>query len=158
MNTQTLGTKAISLFLLFGLVSCASTGPIVQKPDVTLSGIELSGLSFTGQTFLLTFDVANPNSFPLPIKSVRYHVRLASHSFASGEAPSDFLIPSAGSGEFDISVNLDILKSASQLSSVLRSGLREPVPYELNGSLAVDIPFVKPLPFSASGVITVASN
>jgi hypothetical protein len=36
--------------------------------------------------------------------------------------------------------------------------MRKPVAYELTGSLAVDIPYVKPLPFSTSGVITIASN
>ena len=158
MNMQKTSRKVLCLFLLFGLVSCASTESVIQKPDVRLSAIKMSDLSFTGQTFLLTFDVANPNPYPLPIKAVRYHLQLANHSFASGETPSDFSIPSSGNGEFDISVELNILKSASQLTSVLRSSMREPVPYKLNGSLAVDIPFVKPLPFSTAGVITVASN
>jgi LEA14-like dessication related protein len=118
----------------------------------------MSHLSFSGQTFLLSFDVDNPNSFPLPIRSVRYHLQLENQTFASGETQADFSVPARGSGEFDISVELDILASAGQLTGVLRSGMRKPVAYELTGSLAVDIPYVKPLPFSTSGVITIASN
>ena len=147
-----------ALFTAVLLASCAGTGLSIEKPAVTLSGVEMSSLSFSGQTFLLSFDVNNPNPFPLPIRSVRYHLQLADQTFASGETQGDFSVPASGDGEFDISVELDILKSAGQLTSVLRSGMRKPVAYELNGSLAVDIPYVKPLPFSTSGVITVASN
>ena len=115
-------------------------------------------LSFSGQSFQLSFGVANPNPFPLPVSAIRYHVQLANQSFAIGETDGDFMIPASGSGEFDISVELDILRSASRLGSVLRDGLREPLPYELNGSLSVDLPFAKPLPFKTSGVIVVAAD
>lgn len=140
------------------LASCAGAGVSIERPAVTLSGVEMSNLSFSGQTFLLSFDVNNPNPFPLPIRTVRYHLQLADQTFASGETQGDFSIPASGDGGFDISVNLDLLKSAGQLGSVLRSGMRKPVAYQLNGSLAVDIPFLKPVPFSTSGVITIASN
>jgi len=148
----------MSILVSVGIASCAGTAVSIEKPTVQLSRVAVNQLSFTGQSFLLSFDISNPNPFPLPIRSVRYHVRLANQTFASGETPSDFSIPASGDGNFDISVELDILKSASSLTGVLRGGMQQPVPYELNGSLAVDIPFVKPLPFSTSGVITIASN
>lgn len=148
----------LTLMVTVIIAGCAGTGVSIEKPDVTLRGVEMSHLSFSGQTFLLSFDVDNPNSFPLPIRSVRYHLQLENQTFASGETEGDFSVPASGSGEFDISVELDILASAGQLTGVLRSGMRKPVAYELTGSLAVDIPYVKPLPFSTSGVITIASN
>jgi LEA14-like dessication related protein len=154
-------TRLVRFSLLLApvlLASCAGAGVSIERPAVTLSGVEMSSLSFSGQTFLLSFDVNNPNPFPLPIRSVRYQLQLADQSFAGGETQGDFSIPASGDGVFDISVRLDILKSAGQLSSVLRSGMRKPVSYELNGSLAIDIPFLKPVPFSTSGVITIASN
>jgi len=146
--------------LLFAsmFASCSTTGVSIEKPAVTLSGVEMNSLSFSGQSFLLSFDVSNPNPFPLPIRSVRYHLQLANQTFASGETQGDFLVPASGDSEFDINVQLDLLKSAGQLTGILRNGMREPVPYQLSGSLAVDIPYVKPLPFSTSGVIAIASN
>jgi len=148
----------LSALLAIGLAGCAGSGPRVEKPTVLLSGVAVNELSFTGQSFLLSFDVKNPNPFPLPIRAVRYHVQLEDHTFANGETPGDFSIPASGFGNFDISVELDILKSASSLMSILRGGMGKPVSYELNGSLAVDIPLVNPLPFSATGVIVIASN
>ena len=151
-------SSVLILLLTFMLASCAGTGITIEEPEVTLRGVEMSSVSFSGQTFLLSFDVNNPNPFPLPIRSVRYHLQLADQTFANGETQGDFSVPASGNGGFDISVELDILSSAGQLTSVLRSGMRKPVAYELTGSLAVDVPYVKPLPFSASGVITIASN
>jgi LEA14-like dessication related protein len=140
------------------LSSCATTGISIQKPSVTLRGVEMNSLSFSGQSFLLSFDVNNPNPFPLPVRSVRYHLQLDDKTFASGETLGDFSVPASGAGAFDISVELDILKSAGQLTSVLRRGMQKPVSYQLDGSLAIDIPYVKPVPFATSGVITIASN
>ena len=68
------------------------------------------------------------------------------------------MIPASGNGEFDINVRLDLVRSASQLSTLLQSGMREPLSYELNGSLGINLPYVKPVPFRSAGVITVASN
>ena len=66
--------ETTALFTAVLLASCASTGVSIEKPAMTLKGVEMSSLSFTGQTFVLSFDVNNPNPFPLPIRSVRYHV------------------------------------------------------------------------------------
>jgi len=144
--------------MIASLAACSTTGQLLDTPEVRLSGIEMSQIGFDGQTFLLSFDVDNPNPFPLPVSSIRYHVQLANQSFASGETPADFMIPASGNGEFDINVRLDLVRSASQLSTLLQSGMREPLSYELNGSLGINLPYVKPVPFRSAGVITVASN
>jgi len=151
-------SRVLTLLVTFMLASCAGSGIKIEQPDVTLSGIEMSNISFSGQTFILSFDVNNPNPYPLPVRSVRYHLQLADQTFASGETQGDFSVPASGNGGFDISVELDILGSAGQLTGILRNGMRKPVAYELTGSLAVDVPYVKPLPFSTTGVITIASN
>ena len=151
--------RTVSLLpMALALTSCASPGDLIDTPQVELTGIQMNDFSFSGQSFLLSFDVDNPNPFPLPVSSIRYHVQIANENFASGQTASDFTVPANGDGAFDISVNLDMMKSASQLASILRTGMREPLEYKLNGSLDVDIPYVKPVPFSASGVITIASR
>lgn len=141
------------LVLLLG--ACAGNRPAVQSPEVALRGVELTSLSFREQTFVLSFDVSNPNPFPLPVRSVRYKVFLEQQQFASGETAGRFTVPASGSGSFDISVELDLVNSASQLSTLLRAGSSRPLAYELHGSLAVAIPFSRPLEFSRSGTIVV---
>lgn len=139
---------------------CATTTEeaFIRQPTVELSGVVLDELSFSGQTVLLSFDVSNPNPYPLPVRAVRYHVQLDDESFARGETVGEFSVPAGGDGQFAISVELDVLKSMSSLTSVLKDGVHKPVNYELIGSLALDLPLVKPVPFSTTGVITIASN
>ena len=62
-------------FLLSAMVSlsaCAATGTIIDSPSVNLTGVEFTSANFRRQTFVLSFDVSNPNPFPLPVKSVAY--------------------------------------------------------------------------------------
>jgi LEA14-like dessication related protein len=150
--------KTLLLFAAASLSACAGTGTVIDSPKVELTGVELRAANFRRQTFLLRFDVSNPNPFPLPVKAVRYRVDFDHEKFAGGETQGSFTVPARGDDSFAISVDLDILSSATHLSTLLSGGLTENVSYELRGSLAVDIPFVKPIPFSNSGVINMTQT
>lgn len=140
------------------LSACASTGTLVESPAVTLSGVELRSVDFRRQTFLLSFDVTNPNAFPLPVKAVDYEVIFDDQKFAGGQTQGRFSVPARGETSFAISVDLDILKSATYLRSLMSGGFRENMEYELRGSLAVDMPFVKPIKFSNSGFVNMTQT
>ncbi len=158
MNLHTIATRATSLLAIAAISACAGTGSIIRPPEVRLTSIEVISADFDSQTFLLGFDVSNSNPFPLPIKSVRYRVRLGEQQFASGETQGNFTVPSEGSGEFAISVQLDLLKTTSNISSLIRSGMSRDLDYELTGSFAVDIPFTKPLEFKSGGNIELQAS
>lgn len=140
------------------LSACAGTGALIDSPTVNLTSVKLADVSLSRQTFHLGFDVDNPNPFPLPIQAVEYRVILDEEKFAGGATEGRFTVPARGHDDFTISVDLDVLNTAAQLSSLLRGGMREAVSYELQGNLTVDIPFSKPLPFSSTGVIQVLGN
>jgi LEA14-like dessication related protein len=135
--------------------ACAGTETLVATPRVELTGVELESASLDRQTFLLSFHVNNPNSFPLPVSSIRYRIMFDDQRFAGGETAASFTVPARGEDRFAISVELDILGSASHVTSLLAGGVPDHVKYRLDGSLAVDIPFTRPLPFSSSGAIQV---
>ncbi len=150
-----------SCFLLVAIVSlsaCVGTGTIIDSPSVELTGVELTSANFHRQTFLLSFDVSNPNPFPLPVKAVDYQVNFDDRKFAGGKTQGHFTVPARGDDSFAISVDLDILSSASHLSSLISGEFRENISYELRGNLAVDIPLVKPIPFSSSGLINMTQT
>ena len=148
-------TLTVSLALLaLALSGCATTmEDIVRSPSVELRSVEVLGLGFNGQTFLLSFDVENPNPFALPVSSVSYSLKLDGQRFASGQTPGEFSVPASGSGEFAISVDLNLLHSAPRLLSIVREGVRKDVGYELDGRFAVDIPLVPAVSFRNSGSI-----
>ena len=152
--TRTLLIGALTLML----AACASIPDnIIGKPEMRLRGVQVVELGFKNQTFLLSFDVSNPNPFPLPMTQVSYGVRLDGHRFASGKTLCDISVPAGGDAEFAISVELDLLTTAPQLLSVVRDGVRGDIPYELEGELGVNIPFTPPVPFRTDGTIRLGS-
>lgn len=140
-----------------GMLSACATGPeaLVARPNVDLTSVQVENVSFTGQTFLLGFEVDNPNAFPLPVKAVKYRVMFDDERFAGGETLAAFTIPANGRDDFKLKVEIDVLNSASQITSLLKGGMPDHVKYRVEGSLTVDIPFARPLPFSSSGTIQV---
>ena len=144
---------------LCGLSACASLPEnLISPPDVKLRDVQVMGLGFKSQTFLLSFDIHNPNPFALPVKHIRYDVRLDGQRFASGETPSNIAVPASGDTEFAISVDLDLLSTAPQLLSIVRDGVRAEIPYELKGELGVDIPFTPPVSYHSQGAIQLRSS
>ena len=155
MNTCAASRLTRGLAISMLLAGCAGTGALVSTPNVDLTSVEMEKLGLTSQTFVLGFEVDNPNAFPLPVKAVKYRVMFDDERFAGGEARAAFTVPAYGNDQFQLSVELDLLNSASQITSLLRGGMPEHVNYRVEGSLTVDIPFARPLPFSSSGVIQV---
>ena len=151
LTKATAGLIALSTLTLAG---CASTlENYVQSPTVALSNVQVASLGLNAQTFMLSFDVSNPNSFSLPVKSVSYGVKLNGERFASGTTANKFTVAASDSTQFAISVDLDLLRSAPRLFSIVRESMREDVTYELDGQFAVDIPLAPPVNFNNSGTI-----
>ena len=140
------------------LTACASSGNLVDTPGVSLRNIELTDIDFSGQTFLLGFDVTNPNPFPLPITTVSYGVDLGGLRFATGETEGGFTVPASGDGEFAISVELNLLKTAPQLLYIVRDGAKRDIPYALKGQLGVGIPFTRPVSFESTGEVRLRAS
>lgn len=152
--------RTVALVLaLSGLVACASFPEnIISSPDVELRDVQVMGLGFDNQTFLLSFDIRNPNPFPLPVRHLRYGVRLDGQRFASGETESSISVPAQGETGFAISVELDLLKTAPQLLTIIRAGARRDIPYTLEGELGIDIPMTPPVSYRTDGTIRLAAS
>ena len=151
--------RAVALLTVTSCLSaCAGTGSLIASPSIDLTGVELTSVNFQRQTFLLSFEVSNPNPFPLPVKAIEYRLTFDEEKFADGKTQAGFTVPAGGNDSFAISVDLDILKSATHLTSLFGGKFRENVRYELQGRLAVDIPLVQPLSFSSSGVVNMTQT
>lgn len=140
------------------LTACASLDQIVSAPEVSLTNVAIERLDIGEQTFLLSFDVNNPNPFPLPVSTISYAVKLDGQRFASGETTSDISVPASGATEFAISVELDLLSTAPQLLSIMRDGTRSEIPYSLEGRLGIGIPMTPPVTFRSDGAVLVKAG
>ena len=153
IDMNTLQSRAVSLVAIAAISGCAGMDAAVNPPAVSLESVEMTDVDFDRQTCLLGFVVSNPNPFPLPVESVRYRIALGDQQFAGGETQGSFTVPPDGAVEFVISTELNLLRSTSYISTLIRTGMRRQMDYELSGSFSVDIPFANTLEFSNSGRI-----
>lgn len=155
-------TKILSgITAVWLLAGCAGIPSAISVPEVSLTNVAISEVSFSKQTFVLGFGVNNPNSFALPINYVSYGVKLNEQRFASGETVASFTVPANGNGEFAISVDLDLLRTAPQLLHTISDGGDGgdgKLAYELDGKLGIDLPFLGRVPFRSSGEIWMQAN
>ena len=136
-----------------GLSACATLESNVEMPFVSLNQVEVERLALESQTVRLGFDVSNPNPFPLPVRRLRYGVKLDGHRFASGETGGSFTVPAQSDKAFTISVELDLLDTAPKLIHVLREGAYREIPYEVRGEFELDVPLSPPVQFANTGSI-----
>lgn len=146
--------QGLLAMLVIALSACASvSAALVSKPEVRLSNVQVVGLGFKSQTFLLSFNVSNPNPFAVPVNGVAFGVKLDGQRFATGETRSSFTIPAGDDSQFAISVDLNLLSTSPQLLAAVRDGVREEIPYELKGRLNVDLPAVDAISYRYSGTV-----
>jgi LEA14-like dessication related protein len=83
------GRVGVALVVLAAAAGCATVRSALrfQEPDVTLQAINVTGLSLTGGTLDLVFDVYNPNDYRL--RSTRLMVSLDLEGSHFGEALID---------------------------------------------------------------------
>ena len=153
-------TAVAGLLLVLGTLGACASLPqnVVSRPDVTLRDVQVMGLGFKNQTFLLSFDIYNSNAFPLPLNHVSYSVRLDGHRFASGNTACDISVPANGRSDISISVELDLLTTAPQLLTIVRASVRDAVPYELEGQFGLDLPLAPTVSYRKSGAIRLNSG
>lgn len=152
--------RLLALLAAFTGLGACETLPenLIEQPEIALRDVQVVGLGLNAQTFLLSFDISNPNPFPLPVKHVSYGVKLDGMRFATGSTPSEISVPADGATQFSISVELDLLNTAPALLSIVREGVRREVPYELQGELGIDIPLTPPVRYRSEGAIQLNSG
>lgn len=150
---ETIPIRSVFLAVLLGLGGCASLENVVATPGVSLRNVHAESLALDKQTFLLSFDVTNPNPFPLPLTRIQYGLTLDGKRFASGTTPARLNIPAGSDGEFAIRVEMDLIGTVPDLLFTLREGLNQDIPYSLDGELHTSIPGASPVRFASNGAV-----
>jgi LEA14-like dessication related protein len=137
--------RVLAIFLL--LACCAACSPKFERPNLTVVGIERQGGNFLQQTFLVKFQVQNPNDRALPVTGLHAELNVGGQRIASGVSNKAFVVPAMGQSEFDMTITANVAMALLQLAN----RHTDSVDYEVTGSANLDLPFLHDLPFRQNG-------
>ena len=102
-------------------INHADTFPVPKLPNVSFGAVTMGAINLTGATVNLGINVANPNSFSLPLGNLGYKVALAGNSLLEGSA-SPGAVAAGQTAAIPITARVDFLKTGMGLMSALTGG------------------------------------
>jgi len=145
--------RATFVALLATLASCASLGPKLVAPELSLLGIQIMSADMFSQQFMVRVKVENPNDLEVTVSGLEYEIFLMGDSFAEGVSESSFVLPAKGEAEFDMIVKTNFVSSLGRLVSRTGGGKLENVPYQVTGKLMLEKGIMRTIPFSHAGTV-----
>jgi LEA14-like dessication related protein len=134
--------------LLLAVLFCAAgCTPKFERPNLTVTSIEMQSGNLLQQNFLVKFQVQNPNNRTLPVSGLRAELDVAGQRIASGVSNRAFVVPAMGQSEFDMTITANMALALLQLANQHADS----IDYEVTGSASLDLPFMHDLPFHQTG-------
>jgi len=140
--------RALSMLVL--LLACVACAPKFERPNLTVAGISLQGGNLFQQTFLVKFEVQNPNRRALPVEGLHADLAVGGEHVASGSSDRAFVVPPRGQAEFDMTITANLALVLLKLGS--QHG--DSIDYEVSGAASLDLPFLRDLPFHQAGTLS----
>ena len=122
------------------LAGCAAP---LQKPEVSLAGVELVGIGLVEQRLLLKLRISNPNDVDLPVKALSFDLDLDGQPFAKGASEQPVTIARQAEAQLDVKVVSRFGEVLKQLRAARQNGklgyrVHGRVELEGSGSVAFD--------------------
>lgn len=135
--------------ILFSLLMLCAVGcaPKFERPILTVSSVELQSGNLFHQSFLVKFQVQNPNDRQLPVQGLHADLDVGGQRIASGASNRAFVVPPMGQSEFDMTITANVAAALLQLANQHA----DTIDYELSGSANLDLPFLREVPFHQAG-------
>ena len=141
------------LFFFFAtlLAGCA---PRLQKPEISLAGIDLIGLGLLEQRFVLKLRIRNPNDVDVPVNALNFDVELNARHFARGVSDKPVIIPRQGETILEVKTVSRLGDLLKPLRDAQKNG-RGQLGYRVFGS--VDLEGFGSIPFDRSGDVPLSA-
>jgi len=122
------------------LAGCAGQ---LQKPEISLAGVELVGIGLVEQRLLLKLRISNPNDVDLPIKALSFDLDLDGQPFAKGASEQPVIVARHAESQLDVKVVSRLGDVLQQLRVARKNGklgyrVHGYVELEGSGSIAFD--------------------
>lgn len=143
---------ALTMALSLWTNACSLVTPKYNRPNVTVSSIQLRGGNLLQQNFAVKLNIQNPNDRDLPVRGVHAELNVGGEQIASGLSDRAIVIPAFGEAQIDVTVTANMLLALSKLTNKLNQQA-DSIDYDLTGAASIDLPFLRNLPFHQTGTL-----
>jgi LEA14-like dessication related protein len=143
---------ALTMVLSVWVSACSLVTPKYNRPNVTVSSIQLRSGNLLQQNFAVKLNIQNPNDRDLPVRGVHAELNVGGDQIASGVSDRSIVIPAFGEAEINVTVTANMLLALSKLTTKLNQQA-DTIDYDLTGAASIDLPFLRNLPFHQSGTL-----
>ena len=141
--------------ILFLLSGCAEILQLlsqmdVKEPQVNISSVKMTGLSFDRVDLLFDISINNPNNVGIKLAGFDYDLLLNDNSFLKGEQSDGLEIKASGQETVKLPISLNYMNMYNMFSSLKD---RDSINYQLKTGLLFNMPALGDirLPISKSG-------
>jgi LEA14-like dessication related protein len=139
----------LALAMLLG--GCSWFVPKLEKPRLSIIGVELVKADVFEQRMRVRVRVQNPNDRELPIKGLSYDMEVAGQAFAHGLSANSFVVPAFGEAEFDMNVTANVAGTLIALLGRRDAADGDAIAYRLVGKVALSRGLLREIPFDQNG-------
>ena len=130
-----------------GLSACSLFVPKLEKPTLSVVGVQMLKSDLWHQELKVRMRVQNPNDRVLPVKGLSYEIDVDGQEFAHGMSGDSFVVPALGEAEFDMSVSANM---ANMLFKLLNRNTAE-VQYRVYGKISLSAGVLRSIRFDDKG-------
>jgi LEA14-like dessication related protein len=155
---STMGMLAVAAAVVLG--GCSSKA-VFQQPEVSLAGARVGGVGLKGGLIYVQLHVDNPNGYQLRANRLTYDFDLKDTNaqtetwarLAQGNVDQDIKVGGHSSATIEIPIEFNYSGAGGAVKSVLDRGTMN---YRVTGSVNVTEPISRMIPFSRTGVASLA--
>ena len=130
---RALASAAIGLAIVAALLTgCAGR---LQKPEISLAGVELVGLGLVEQRLLLKLRISNPNDVDLPVRVLSFDLDLDGQPFAKGASEQPVIVARQSDALLEVKVVSRLGDVLKKLRAARQSGK---LGYRIHGRVEID--------------------
>ena len=139
-------------------ISHTGSFPIPKLPVISVRGLQLNSIGFTGAKLDLKIAIDNANAFPMRFDQLDYNLNINGQEWVSGINSSAMQVSDHGEGIITIPINLDFLKMGQSVYQLINGN--KDLDYTLSGKVNMSSPKTElveqSLPISQSGTINLS--
>ena len=139
---------------------CAALKGNLQAPEVRVRDVTLGNLDLSGLEILVNLRLRNPNNVALPVTGIEYNLILENVKVADGREARAVTLPALGEADMQISLNVNLLTSATKLLPILLNPAKTPksLHYKVDGHVKLDWWYLPSIAFDRSGELPLQIN